>query len=91
MISKESIDNMVKNSISTFENVKECNTQIEVNSENQIVITLFLTVTDNVVIKDLATGIQNKVKEEIKKISDLDVKEVNVKIVKLQETNQSEE
>ena len=91
MISKESIDNMVKNSVSTFEDVKECNTKIDVNSENQIVITLFLTVTDNVVIKELATGIQNKIKEEIKKISDLEVQEVNVKIVKLQETNQNEE
>ena len=77
--------------VSTFEDVKECNTKIDVNSENQIVITLFLTVTDNVVIKELATGIQNKIKEEIKKISDLEVQEVNVKIVKLQETNQNEE
>lgn len=91
MISKESLDNMVKNSISTFDNVKECTTQIEVNSENQILISLFLTVTDSVVIKELVSGIQKKVKEEIKKISDLDVKEVNVKIVNLQETNQNEE
>ncbi len=84
MISKDSIDNMVKNAVSGFENVKECNTKIDVNSENHIIITLLLVVTENVVIKDLASNIQTKVKEEIKKISDLDVQEVNVKIVNLQ-------
>ena len=84
MISKDSIDNMVKNAVSGFENVKECNTKIDVNSENHIIITLLLVVNENVVIKDLASNLQSKVKEEIKKISDLDVQEVNVKIVNLQ-------
>ena len=84
MISKDSIDNMVKNAVSGFETVKECNTKIEVNSENHIIITLLLVVNENVVIKDLASNLQTKVKEEIKKISDLDVQEVNVKIVNLQ-------
>ena len=84
MISKDSIDNMVKNAVSGFDNVKECNTKIDVNSENQILITLLLVVNENVVIKDLASNLQTKVKEEIKKISDLDVQEVNVKIMNLQ-------
>lgn len=84
MISKDSIENMVKNAVSGFENVKECTPKIDVNSENHIIITLLLVVNENVVIKDLASNLQSKVKEEIKKISDLDVQEVNVKIVNLQ-------
>ena len=36
---------------------------------------------DNVIIKDLANSLQNKVKEEMKKTSDLDVKNVNIKII----------
>ena len=63
MISKDSIDNMVKNAVSGFENVKDCNTKIDVNSENQIIITLLLVVNENVVIKDLASNLQTKVKE----------------------------
>ena len=90
MISKETIDNMVKNAVSGFENVKQCNTQIEVNEENQLRITLFLTVNENVVIKELAGNLQIKIKEEIKKISDLDVQEVNVKILGLQENKKNE-
>ena len=61
MISKETIDNMVKNTVTGFENVKQCNTRIDVNDENQLKITLFLTVTENVVIKELATNLQIKI------------------------------
>ena len=91
MISKESIDNMVKNAVIGFENVRECNTKIDVNSENQIIITLYLVVNENVVIKELASNLQTKVKEEVKNISDLDVKEVNVKVMNLQGSKKSKE
>ena len=37
-------------------------------------------VSKNVIIKDLTVNMQNKIKEAIKKTSDLEVKEVNVKI-----------
>lgn len=91
MISKDSIDNMVKNAVTGFENVKECNTKIDVDSENQIIITLYLVVKEDVVLKDLATELQSKVKEEVKKISDLDVKEVNVKVMNLQGSKKNKE
>lgn len=91
MISKETIDNMVKNAVSGFENVKECNTKIDVSTENQLRITLFLVVNENVVIKELASNLQSKIKEEVKKVSDLDVQEVNVKVTSLQEVKKSKE
>ena len=85
LISKETIDNMVKNAVTGFENVKQCNTKIDVTETNQLKITLFLTVNENVVIKELASNLQNKIKDEVKKTSDLDVQEVNVKIMGIQE------
>ena len=91
MISKETIDNMVKNAVAGFENVKECNTRIDVNSENQLRITLFLVVNENVVIKELAGNLQTQIKEEVKKVSDLEVQEVNVKVTSLQEVKKSKE
>lgn len=91
MISKETIDNMVKNAVTGFENVKECNTKIDVNDDNQLRITLFLTVNDNVVIKELAGNLQTKIKNEVKQISDLDVEQVNVRIMSLQENKKSKE
>ena len=91
MISRETIDNMVKNAVTGFENVKDCTTKIEVNEENQLKITLLLTVNENVVIKELASNLQNKIKDEVKKISDLDVKEVNIKVMGLLENKKSKE
>ena len=85
MISKDTIDNMVKHAVTGFESVKQCNNKIDVNEENKLNITLFLTVNDNVVIKELASNLQVKIKEDVKKISDLDVQEVNIKIMGLQE------
>ena len=91
MISKETIDNMVKHAVTGFENVKECNTKIDVNEENQLKITLFLTVNENVVIKELASNLQTKIKDEVKKVSDLDVQEVNVKVMNIQENKKGKE
>ena len=68
MISRESIDNIVKNTVVGFDNVKQCNTRIDVNSENQLRITLLLVVNENVVIKELASTLQKKVKEDVKKV-----------------------
>ncbi len=89
MISKDSIENVVKNTAAGFENIKECNTRINVNNENKLIITLFLTVNENVIIKELVSNLQNKIKQEVKTISDLDVEEVNVKIMSLQEKNKA--
>lgn len=91
MISKESIDSMVKNAVTGFENVKECKTKIDVNSENHIIITLYIVVNESVIIKDLASNLQEKVKQEVKNISDLDVKEVNVKVTNLQGSKKNKE
>ena len=91
MISKDTIDHIVKNVVSGFENVKECNTKIETNSENQVLITLFIGVNENVIIKDLATNLQTKIKEEVKSVSDLDVQEVNIKVITLQSKKNSDE
>ena len=90
MISRETIDNMVKNAVAGFENVKQCNTKIDVTEENQLKITLFLTVNENVVIKELASNLQTKIKDEVKKVSDLDVQEVNIKVMGLQENKKNE-
>lgn len=84
MISKESIDNIVKKAVGKFSNVKDCNTKIEINNQSKLSVTLNLVVNEDVVIKDLATDLQLKIKEEIKTISDLDVEEINVKITNLQ-------
>lgn len=91
MITKETLDNMVKKAVVGFEEVKDCKAKISINTNNEISITLYIAINENVVIKDLAINLQTKVKEEIKNSADLDVKTVNVKIINLQDNQNNKE
>ena len=55
-------------------------TRIQLDEQNNVIVLVNLIVTKDVVIKELTLNLQNKIKEEIKKTSDLEVKEVNVRI-----------
>ena len=39
-----------------------------------------MTVKENAIIKELSTNLQSKIKDSIKKATDLEVKEVNIKV-----------
>ena len=91
MISKDTIENLVKHTVSGFDTIKDCKTKLDVDNENQIIITLYIAVDENVIIKDLANNLQTRIKEDVKNVSDLDVKEVNVKIVTLQGNDKNKE
>ena len=54
-----------------FNNIKRVSNLFNVSSSEFI---------RNAVIKELSTNLQNKIKDTIKKASDLEVKEVNIKV-----------
>ena len=84
LITKETLDNMVKSVVYGFDSIQECTPKISVNDNNEISITLQIVIdNNNVILKDLASNLQTRVKEELKKTSDLDVKEVNIKVIDL--------
>ena len=80
MISRETIENIVNSVAKEFQGAKQVNTRIALDNENNVGVLVDLTVTKDVVIKDLTLNMQNRIKEAIKKTSDLDVNEVNVRI-----------
>ena len=80
MISVTTIESLVNSVVSAFNTVLETKTNIMVDAENNVSVLVNLIVTKDVIIKDLTLDIQNKIKEAIKKTSDLEVKEVNVRI-----------
>ena len=83
LITKETLDNMIKSVVYKFDNIENCTPRISINEQNEISITLQVVLKDDVIIKDLANRLQTKVKEEMKKTSDLDVKNVNIKIINM--------
>lgn len=80
LISKETIENLVNGVVKGFDSAEDVNTKIELGKDNTVSIYVNLSVKENTVIKELSTNLQTKIKETIKKTSDLDVKEVNIKV-----------
>ena len=80
MISKDTIENLVNTVAKDFDSAEEINTRVELDKENNLKVYVNLVVSQNAVIKELSSNLQAKIKEAIKKTSDLDVKEVNIKI-----------
>ena len=80
MISEETLQNLATSVAKGFDAAEDVSTNIALDKENNLIIYINLTVKPKAVIKELSTNIQNKVKETIKQATDLDVKEVNIKV-----------
>lgn len=80
LISKPTIENIVKSVVKDFETVEDVSVDIDLDALNNLIVNVNLVVDRNVIIKEITLNMQNKIKEAIKKTSDLEVKEVNVKI-----------
>ena len=81
LISIETIENLVKGVISGFENVKSTNCKVKLDKQiNNVTIDLNLVVSADTIIKELSTNLQNRVKEVIKTTTEIDAKQINIKI-----------
>ena len=59
------------------------------DKESNLRVFVNLTVKENAVIKELSTNLQNKIKETIKQSSDLEVKEVNIKVKNIEPSKEN--
>lgn len=91
MISKETIENLVDSVARGFENAEEISTRVELDKENNVKIFVNLTISSNAIIKDLSANLQNRIKEKVKKATDLEVKEVNISVKKVAPTQNTEQ
>ena len=80
LISKETLENLIINVVKGFEAAQNAQTKVIFDKENNIIVYLTLFVEPNTVIKELSLNLQNRIKEEVKKASDLEVKEVNITV-----------
>lgn len=91
LISKTTIENLVNRVVSGFESATEVNTNVNLDEENNVTVYVNLSVKENAVIKELSNNLQLKIKESIKKASDLDVKEVNISVKDIEPETQIKE
>ena len=80
MISKSSLENLVSSVVNEFESAEDIKTAIKIDENNNLKVLVNIVVSKDVIIKELTLNLQNKIKEAIKKTSDLEVKEVDIQI-----------
>ena len=83
MISKETIENLVNSVAKGFESTEDVTTRVELDKDNNVKVYANLVVSSNAVIKDLSANLQTKIKEKIKRATDLEVNEVNITVKKV--------
>lgn len=89
LITKETIENLVNAVVEGFDSAENVTTRIEMDKESNLRVFVNLTVKENAVIKELSTNLQNKIKETIKQSSDLEVKEVNIKVKNIEPSKEN--
>ena len=81
LISVDTIENLIKGVVSGFSNVKSMSCKVNLDKQiNNVRVDLNLTVGADTVIKELSMNIQDRIKEVVKNTTELDIKEINIKI-----------
>ena len=90
MISKETIENLVNSVALNFQSAEEVTTRVELDKENNVKVYVNLIISSDAIIKDLSANLQTKIKEKIKRATDLEVKEVNITVKKVAPKQEAE-
>ena len=80
LISKDTIENLIISVVKSFQEAKDVQTKVFLDVENNITVFISLLVNENAVIKELSSNIQSKIKETIKRNTDLEVSQININI-----------
>ncbi|MCI8290712.1 MAG: alkaline shock response membrane anchor protein AmaP [Clostridia bacterium] len=80
LITKDSISNLVGAVLKKSTDVKEESIKIDFDNNKNIVINIVISVKDSTIIKDTSAKLQESIKMIVKKATDLEVKEINIKI-----------
>lgn len=90
LISKDTIENLVNSVVKGFAGTIESQAKVILDQQNAITVIVTLLVRDDVIIKELSSKIQTQVKETIKRTSDLEVKQINVRIKNIEQTKKED-
>lgn len=80
LITKDSISNLVESVLKKNNDVKQESVKIEFTTNKDIIINIVVSVKDSIVMKETSAKLQENIKMIIKKATDLDVKQINIKI-----------
>lgn len=88
LISKDTIENLVNSVAKGFETTQNVSTKVIFDNDNNVKIDLTLLVSPNTIIRELSSNLQIRIKEVVKKATDLDLKEININIKNISDKQQ---
>ena len=80
LITKGTIKNLVNSTVDDFNNIEGSDVEITLDQNNDVYVTLEINVQKETIIKEVSTKLQNKIKETVKKATDLEIKQINIKV-----------
>ena len=80
IISKESLENLIAGVGKEIVGAESISSRTFIDSEKNVTVNVNIVVSRDIVIKEISTELQKRVKEALKQTADLDVKYVNIKI-----------
>lgn len=86
LISKDTIENLVSSVARSFDDAIDVQTRISLDANNVVTVFVSLLVKEDAIIKELSTSLQTKIKETVKRNTDLDVSQVNINIRNIEDS-----
>ena len=80
VISKESLENLIANVVKEVQGIEAISSKTILDKDNNVVVYVTTLVSKDMMIKDVSSQIQEKIKLALKKTADLEVKQVNIKV-----------
>ena len=80
IISKESLENLISGVGKEIVGAESITSKTFIDAEKNVTVNVNIVVSKDIVIKEISTELQKRVKEALKQTADLDVKYVNIKI-----------
>lgn len=89
LVSRDTLENLATNVVKSTNSVENVVSRVMLDKDKNLIIFINLQVKQNAIIKDLSSGLQEKIKQTVKDSLGLEVKEVNIKIKNI--TNEKNE
>lgn len=80
VISKESLENMIASVVKEIPGAESISSRTILDKDKNLIVYITTVVSRDVMLKDISTELQTRIKDAMKRTADLDVKEVNIRI-----------
>ena len=78
LITKDTLQNVVEGVVKGYNNILDSEVEIKIDKQNNVGIDLMISVYDDIIIKNVTSELQNRIKTTVKNCTDLDVNSVDI-------------